>query len=176
MVVPSTPSAPPPRHGMARRGGRVLHNHWRLRLLQDARPPLRRRSLQSPWRIVLLVDLLLSRPSHHRPRGLCTLVEGRRQLHPHREQLMGAESVELTVPAPLRSANALCGASSESGHRHDDCTAGPTPRRWCKATARSAATVIRSCRHHERSRRCLLAHGNRLSFTEQVTRKTATLE
>ena len=32
---------------------------------------------------------------------------------------MAAEGAELAVLAPLRSANALCGASGEPGHRHD---------------------------------------------------------
>ena len=30
------------------------------------------------------MDFLLSRPCHHRPCGLCTVAEGRRQLHPQR--------------------------------------------------------------------------------------------
>ena len=60
---------------------------------------LGRRSLLSPWRVVRLVDVLLSRPFHHRPRGLCTVVEGRRQLHPHRELFVAAEGAELAVRA-----------------------------------------------------------------------------
>ena len=31
----------------------------------------------------------------------------------------------------------------------------PSPQQWCKATASSAATIIRSCRQHERSRHSL---------------------
>ena len=35
----------------------------------------------SPWSFVRLVHLSLTRTFHHRPRGLCTVVEGRHQLH-----------------------------------------------------------------------------------------------
>ena len=54
----------------------------------------------------------------------------------------------------LALARGVCNGSHKD-HRASCGTAGPTPRLWCKATASSAATVIRSCRHHERSRRSL---------------------
>ena len=51
-----------------------------------------------PWEVASVADLvhlLPTRPFHQRPRGL----EGRRQLHPHRELLMAPEGAALAVPA-----------------------------------------------------------------------------
>ena len=41
----------------------------------------------------------LSAPLHHRPRGLCTVVEDRRQLHGHRRTDVTVPCSELAVPA-----------------------------------------------------------------------------
>ena len=54
-----------------------------------------------------LVPCLLSRPSHHRPRKLCTAVESRRQLHGHRR-------TDVTVPCPEPATPPPCGGSSTS--------------------------------------------------------------
>ena len=54
----------------------------------------------------------VARPYHHRPRGLCTVVEGRRQFHPYREQLMASEGSELAVPATPGTPDATIVASS----------------------------------------------------------------
>ena len=50
-------------------------------------------------------------------------------------------------------------------------TVGSTPRLWCKATASSAARVIRSRCHHEGSRHCLL----RMSCTTGTTGTSITV-
>ena len=46
-----------------------------------------------------VLSLHLSWLLHHRPRGLCTVVECRRQFHSHRQAFTAAESSELAVPA-----------------------------------------------------------------------------
>ena len=68
----------------------------------------------SPW-----CEVRLDSPLPPQAPWLCTVVDGRRQRHLHREHLVPVKRAELATPAALPSANALCGASSESGHRHD---------------------------------------------------------
>ena len=69
------------------------------------RPRPRRQRRRCPKAKVRLVPCLLSRPSHLNPRRLCTVVEGRRQLHGNRHALVTVSRPEPAIPAPLRSAS-----------------------------------------------------------------------
>ena len=87
-------------------------------LRQRCQPRPRRRSRLSPWRVVLLADLLLLplAPLHHlRRRHSRAVVEGFSEGHPHGHPLVSQPRAELAVPAPL------CGATREVAmHRHVD--------------------------------------------------------
>ena len=84
----------------------------RLGILQDSRPRPRCILLLSPWGGVRVLSLHLSWLLHHRPRGLCTVVEGGRQFHSHRQAFMAAEGTELAVPATPGTPDAAIVASS----------------------------------------------------------------
>ena len=87
VVVTSTPSAPPPRHGMARRGA---PEHGQAGLLQDARPPPRTGCLRCPWAVV-----------RHTP-SITAVMRGCSQFHRDGLPLVFQPQAQPSLPPPPR--------------------------------------------------------------------------
>ena len=99
----------------------------------------------SPWSFVRLVHLTLSPPHHHhQPRGLCTVLESRRELHSNRH-------LHVSVPcSELATAETPTVALVAFSHHWPAASAQPRPTLQIRRLKEMTMVVVRTRREGRR--------------------------